>query len=136
MVLGKLPVPGRPTNLDYSRAGAYCTCIRCGRGLLDIFSLVYHISFLSPSLWETARYRLKYCLKGPLSPKTTNQPITDSVHIKVFLQRKTKFSSLPFFSEKGYNPSPKGAGVKRNRQKLKLNDKRRQIKLMGKGSNM
>ena len=43
-------------------------------GCLDIFSLVYHFSFLSPSLWETARYRLKYCLKGPLSPKQpTNQ---------------------------------------------------------------
>ena len=28
---------------------------------------------LSPSLWETARYRLKYCLKGPLNPKPTNQ---------------------------------------------------------------
>ena len=28
-----------------------------------------YFSFLSPSLWETARYRLKYCLKGPLSPK-------------------------------------------------------------------
>ena len=40
-------------------------------GCLDIFSLVYHFSFLTPSLWETARYRLKYCLKGPLSP---NQP--------------------------------------------------------------
>ena len=25
-VLGKLPVPGRPTNLDYGRAGAYCAC--------------------------------------------------------------------------------------------------------------
>ena len=42
---------------------------------MDIFSLIYHFSFLSPSLWETARYRLKYCLKGPLSPKQpTNQP--------------------------------------------------------------
>ena len=40
----------------------------CG-GCLDIFSLVCHFSFLFPSLWETARYRLKYCLKGPLSPK-------------------------------------------------------------------
>ena len=29
MVLGKLLVPGRPTNLDYSRAGAYCACSRC-----------------------------------------------------------------------------------------------------------
>ena len=39
------------------------------------FSLVYRFSFLSPSLWETARYRLKYCLKGPLSSKQSiNQP--------------------------------------------------------------
>ena len=30
MVLGKLPVPGRPTNLDYSRARAYCACSRWG----------------------------------------------------------------------------------------------------------
>ena len=73
-VLGKLPVPGRPTNLDYSRARAYCACSRCGGGCLDIFSLIYHFSFLSPSLWETTRYRLKYCLKGPLSTKQpTNQ---------------------------------------------------------------
>ena len=74
MMLGKLPVSGRPTNLDSSRARAFCACSRCGWGCLDIFSLVYHFSFLSPSLWETARYRLKYCLKGPLSPKQpTNQ---------------------------------------------------------------
>ena len=37
MVLGKLPVPGRPSNLDYSRARAYCACSRCGWGGLDIF---------------------------------------------------------------------------------------------------
>ena len=67
MVLSKLPV--RPTNLDKSRARAYCACSRCGWGCLDIFSLIYLFSFLSPSLWETARYRLKYCLEGPLSPK-------------------------------------------------------------------
>ena len=75
MVLGKLPLPGRPTNLDYGRARAYCCFFAegAGGGLFGHFSLVYHFSFLSPSLWETARYRLKYCLKGPLSPKTTNQ---------------------------------------------------------------
>ena len=74
MVLGKLPVPGRPTNFDYSRARADCACSRCAGGVgLDIF-LVYHFSLLSPSLWETARYRLKYCLKGLLSLKQpTNQ---------------------------------------------------------------
>ena len=37
MVLGKLPVPGRPANLDDSRARAYCTCIRCGWGLFGHF---------------------------------------------------------------------------------------------------
>ena len=44
MVLGKLPVPGRPTNLDKSRARAYCACSRCGWGCLDIF--FSHLSFL------------------------------------------------------------------------------------------
>ena len=104
-VLGKLSVPGRPTSLDDSRARAYCACSRCGWGLFGHFPLIYHFSFLSPSLWpialavgaggvvwtffpliyhfsflspslrEIARYRLKYCLKGPLNPKQpTNQP--------------------------------------------------------------
>ena len=73
-MLGKLPVPGRPTNLDYSRARACCACSRCGWGLFGHFSLC-PVSPLSPSLWETARYRLKYCLKGPLNPQQpTNQP--------------------------------------------------------------
>ena len=30
MVLGKLPVPGRPTYLNKSRARAYCACSGCG----------------------------------------------------------------------------------------------------------
>ena len=48
--------------------------VGAGGGCLDIFSLIYQFSDLSPSLWETARYRLKYCLKGPLNPKEpTNQ---------------------------------------------------------------
>ena len=38
-------------------------------GCLDILSLIYHFSFFSPSLWETARYRLKRCRKGSLNPK-------------------------------------------------------------------
>ena len=54
--------------------GPTALAVGAGGGCLDIFSLVYHFSFHSPSLWETARYRLKYCLKGPLSPKQpTNQ---------------------------------------------------------------
>ena len=62
-------------NLYYSRARAYCACSRCGWGLFGNFYSHLSFSLLSPSLWETARYRLKYCLKGPLSPKQpTNQP--------------------------------------------------------------
>ena len=52
MMLGKLSVPWRPTNLDNSKARASCACRRCGWGCLDIFSLVYLFSFLSPSLGD------------------------------------------------------------------------------------
>ena len=45
MVLGKLPVPGRPTNLDYSRARAYCACSPCGWGLFGHCFLSPIISF-------------------------------------------------------------------------------------------
>ena len=76
MVLGKLPVPGRPSNLDHSRARAYCACSGCRWGLFGHFFSRLSFLFFSPSLWETARYRLKYCLKGPLSPK---QPINQQV---------------------------------------------------------
>ena len=68
-MLGKLSVPGCPTSLDDSRARAYCSCSRCGWGLFGHFFPHLSILFSSPSLWETARYRLKYCLKGPLNPK-------------------------------------------------------------------
>ena len=44
MVLGKLPVPGRPTSLEKGRERAYCACSWCGRGWLDIF--FSHLSFL------------------------------------------------------------------------------------------
>ena len=67
MVLGKLPVPGRPTTSEDSRARAYCACSKRRWGLFGHF--FSHLSFLS-SLWETARYRLKYCLKGPLTKKS------------------------------------------------------------------
>ena len=75
MVLGKLPVPGRPTIWIIVGQGPTVLAVGAGGGCLDIFSLVYHFSILTSSLWETAPYRLKYSLKGPLSP---NQP-TNSV---------------------------------------------------------
>ena len=69
MVLGKLPVPGRPTFWIIVGQGPIALAVGAGGGCLDIFTLLYPFSTLSPSLWETARYRLKYCLKGPLNPK-------------------------------------------------------------------
>ena len=69
MVLGKLPMPGRPTIWITVGQGPTALAVGAGGGCLDIFTLVYPFSPLSPSLWETARYRLKYCLKGPLNPK-------------------------------------------------------------------
>ena len=81
--------------------GPTVLAVDAGGGCLDIFTLIYPFFPLSPSLWEMARYRLKYCLKGPLNPKQatnqnqravkpqpTNQPtslafIRDSLNISV-----------------------------------------------------
>ena len=71
MVLGKLTVPGRPTIWMTVGQGPTALAVGAGGGCLDIFTLIYPFSPLSPSLWKTARYRLKYYLKGPLNP---NQP--------------------------------------------------------------
>ena len=64
-MLGKLPVPGRPTVLITIGQGPIALAVGAGRGCLGIFTLISPFSSLSPSLWETARYRLEYCLKGP-----------------------------------------------------------------------
>ena len=66
---GKTSSAGASYNLGESRARAYCACSRCGWGVVWTFFLSSILSSLSPSLWETVRYRLKYCLKGPLNPK-------------------------------------------------------------------
>ena len=46
MVLGKLQVLGRPTNLDDSRARAYCACSGCGWGVVWTFLLSSVLSLL------------------------------------------------------------------------------------------
>ena len=75
MVLGKLPVPGRPTVWITVGQGLTALAGGAGGGSLDIFTLIYPFFSPSPSLWETARYRLKYCLKELLNPRQpTNQP--------------------------------------------------------------
>ena len=75
MVLCKLPVPGRPAIWITVVQGPTALAVGADGGCLNIFTLIYHFSSLSSSVWETARYRLKYCLVGPLDPKQpTNQP--------------------------------------------------------------
>ena len=81
MVLGKLPVPGRPTIWMEVGQGLTVLAVGAGGGCLDIFTLNYPFSPLSPSLWETARYRLKYCLKGPLNPKQPTNPCLELIFV-------------------------------------------------------
>ena len=74
MVLGKLSVPGRPTVWITVGQGPTALAEGAAGCCLDIFTLLYHFFPLSLSLWEMVRYRLKYCLKGPLNPKLHNRP--------------------------------------------------------------
>ena len=52
MMLGKLPVPGRLTNLDDSRARAYCACSGCRWGWFGHFFSPLHFSSFSLALGE------------------------------------------------------------------------------------
>ena len=66
MILGKFPVPGRPTLLMIVGQGPTALIVGAGGVGLDIFTLINLFSPVSPSL--------KYCLKGLLDPKQpTNQ---------------------------------------------------------------
>ena len=99
MVLGKLPVPGRPTIWITVGQGPIALAVSAGGGGLDIFTIIYP-SLLSPSLWETARYRLKYCLKGPLNPKQpTNQPTKSGNSMFLQLKKilKIKVTAMFFY---------------------------------------
>ena len=61
--------------------GPTALAVGAGGGCLDIFILIYLFFPLSPSLRATARYRLKYCLKGPINPKQPTNQIVPSFTI-------------------------------------------------------
>ena len=86
MALYKLPVPGRPTIWMKVGQGPPALAVGAGGGCLDIFTLIYPFSPLSPSLWETARYRLKYCLKGPLNPKQPTNSISSLLTVSITIR--------------------------------------------------
>ena len=52
MVLGKLPVPGRPTILVTVGQGPIALAVGAGGGGLDIFTLIYPFSSFSTSLGD------------------------------------------------------------------------------------
>ena len=54
MVLGKLPVPGRPTIWIKVGQGPTALAVDAGGGCFDIFALDCPFCPLSPSLLETA----------------------------------------------------------------------------------
>ena len=73
--------------------GPIALAVGAGGGCLDIFTLLYPFSPLSLSLWETTRYRLKYCLKGSLNPK---QPTNQSTSSSSALESERHARSLKF----------------------------------------
>ena len=101
---GKLSMPGRPTKLNNSKAGAYCACSRCrggGGGLWLFLSLPTFFSFLfSLILWETARHRLKCCLKAPLNSR---QPTNRSLPSISVLFRSISCNTFSLNGEASYN---------------------------------
>ena len=61
MVLGKLPVPGRPTIWITVGQGPTALAVGAGGGCLDIFTLIYPFFPLSPSLWERGGRVVQWC---------------------------------------------------------------------------
>ena len=89
MVPGKLPVPGRPTIWIKVGQGPSALVVAAGGVVWTFLLSSILFSPLSPSIWETARYILTYCLKGPLNPKQpTNQSYKGAyyTHVKCFLK--------------------------------------------------
>ena len=73
MVLGKLPVPGRPTILITVGQGPIALAVGEGGGGLDIFTLIYHFFSFSLSLGDGPIWT-KILSQRAVKPQTTNQP--------------------------------------------------------------
>ena len=73
MVLGKLPVPGRPTILITVGQGPIVLAVGADGGGLDIFTLIYSFSHFSLSLGD-GPILTEILSQRAVKPKTTNQP--------------------------------------------------------------
>ena len=95
MVLGKLPVPGRPTIWVTVGQGPTALAIGAG-GAVWTFLLSTILSFLCLPLWEAARYRLKYCFKWPTTT-TTLKTMTKAIgHDRNFIRRSRIISFVGY----------------------------------------
>ena len=72
MLLGKRPVPGVLLLLIIVGQRPTALAVGAGGGCFDILSLVYHFSFLSPSLGDGA-IKTQILSQRAVKPKTTNQ---------------------------------------------------------------
>ena len=76
-MLGKLPVPGRPTILNTVGQGPTALAVGAGGGCLDILTLINPFSSLSPSLRVTHFY-----LKVKHEVILTHKPKISCLYIK------------------------------------------------------
>ena len=94
LLLGKLPVSGRPTYLDLSRARAYCACSRCGWGLFGhFFSRGSFLFSFSLSLGD-GPIETEILSQRAVKPKTTNQPTAVVCDHAAFVS--VRYRTLPF----------------------------------------
>ena len=73
MVLGTLPVPGRPTIFITVGQRPIAVAVGAGVGGLDIFTLIYPFSSFSLSLGDGSIWT-EILSQRAVKPKTTNQP--------------------------------------------------------------
>ena len=76
MVLGKLPVPGRPSDLGYTRAWACCACRTCGKGVVWTFLRSSFTSLFFLPLSGRRPYR-------EVKPKITNLFVCNFMHVGI-----------------------------------------------------
>ena len=65
--------------------------------MIDTYNLIYHFCHLSSSLWETARYRLQYCLKGPLHPKQLTNQLWIQYNEPAVVSRRENMFNLQYY---------------------------------------
>ena len=84
-MLGKLPVPGRPTIWIRVGQGPTAHVVGAGGGCLDIFTLIYPVlSPFSLSVGDGSIYT-EILSQRAVKPKTTNQPTNFiTIHTRLF----------------------------------------------------